>query len=94
MRLADWAHCALFNTAESRIEMHLQALRDVLVQWPGGSRSFGQGERIHTENSYKWTVAGFSQLLREAGFVQPQVWTDAATPEQGRFAVLWAGAGA
>jgi L-histidine N-alpha-methyltransferase len=94
LRLADWAHRALFNTAESRIEMHLQALRDVLVQWPGGSRAFKQGERIHTENSYKWTVAGFSQLLREAGFAQPQVWTDAASPEQGRFAVLWAGAGA
>jgi uncharacterized SAM-dependent methyltransferase len=74
--------------------MHLEALRDVLVQWPGGSRSFSLGERIHTENSYKWTVAGFSQLLREAGFAQPQVWTDAQTPDQGRFAVLWAGADA
>jgi dimethylhistidine N-methyltransferase len=94
LRLTDWAHRALFNTAESRIEMHLEALRDVLVQWPGGSRSFSLGERIHTENSYKWTVAGFSQLLREAGFAQPQVWTDAQTPDQGRFAVLWAGADA
>lgn len=91
LRLADWAHRALFNTAQSRIEMHLEALRDVLVHWPGGSRSFSQGERIHTENSYKWTVAGFSQLLREAGFAQPQVWTDAQPSEQGRFAVLWAG---
>jgi L-histidine N-alpha-methyltransferase len=91
LRLADWAHRALFNTTESRIEMHLEALRDVLVQWPGGSRAFSQGERIHTENSYKWTVAGFSQLLCEAGFNQPQVWTDAQTPEHGRFAVLWAG---
>jgi dimethylhistidine N-methyltransferase len=94
LRLADWSHRALFNMAESRIEMHLEALRDVLVQWPGGSRAFSQGERIHTENSYKWTVAGFSQLLCEAGFTQPQVWTDAQTPEHGRFAVLWAGTNA
>ena len=94
LRLADWSHRALFNTAESRIEMHLEALRDVLVQWPGGCRAFSQGERIHTENSYKWTVAGFSQLLREAGFAKPQVWTDAQTTEQGRFAVLWAGSNA
>jgi uncharacterized SAM-dependent methyltransferase len=94
LRLADWSHRALFNMAESRIEMHLEALRDVLVQWPGGSRAFSQGERIHTENSYKWTVEGFSQLLCEAGFAQPQVWTDAQTPEHGRFAVLWAGTNA
>jgi uncharacterized SAM-dependent methyltransferase len=84
----------LTDVAESRIEMHLEALCDVLVQWPGGCRSFAQGARIHTENSYKWTVAGFSQLLREAGFAQPQVWTGATTPEQGRFAVLWTGTGA
>ena len=92
LRLADWGHVALYDTAESRIEMHLAAQRDLTVQWPGGQRAFAQGERIHTENSYKWTIEGFSQLLREAGFGQPVTWTDAATPEHGRFAVLWAGA--
>ena len=84
------AHYAHFNSDASRIEMHLVAQRDLTVQWPGGSRSFGQGERIHTENSYKWTVPGFSDLLCSAGFGKPQVWTDAASPEDGRFAVLWA----
>jgi L-histidine N-alpha-methyltransferase len=93
MRLADWAHKALFNTTESRIEMHLVAQRALTVQWPGGQRAFARGERLHTENSYKWTAQGFSQLLQEAGFGAPQVWTDASTPEQGRFAVLWAPAG-
>jgi dimethylhistidine N-methyltransferase len=92
MRLADWAHHALFNAVDSRIEMHLVAQRDLSVQWPGGSRAFSQGERMHTENSYKWTAAGFAQLLQEAGFAQPVVWTDAPNPAQGRFAVMWAGA--
>ncbi len=92
LRLSDWQHLALYNTVASRIEMHLVAQRDLTVQWPGGSRSFEQGERIHTENSYKWTIEGFSQLLCQAGFAQPVVWTDAITPEQGRFAVLWAAA--
>ena len=92
MRLADWAHLALFNRMESRIEMHLVAQRDLSVQWPGGQRAFSRGERIHTENSYKWTVAGFSQLLREAGFAEPQVWTDAPAADAGRFAVMWASA--
>jgi uncharacterized SAM-dependent methyltransferase len=90
LQLADWAHHALFNRVESRIEMHLVAQRELTVQWPGGQRAFSQGERIHTENSYKWTVAGFSQLLREAGFTEPLVWTDAPQPETGRFAVMWA----
>jgi len=90
LRLTDWQHLALYNTEASRIEMHLVAQRQLTVQWPGGSRSFEEGERIHTESSYKWTVEGFSQLLRQAGFAQPVVWTDVATPEQGRFAVLWA----
>jgi len=92
LRLADWAHHALFNHLESRIEMHLVAQRDLTVHWPGGQRAFSQGERIHTENSYKWTVAGFSQLLREAGFAEPLVWTDAPTVDAGRFAVMWASA--
>jgi L-histidine Nalpha-methyltransferase len=92
LRLADWGHRAIFNTRESRIEMHLVAQTALTVRWPGGQRHFSQGEHIHTENSYKWTIEGFSQLLREAGFAQPVVWTDAPDPAQGRFAVLWAGA--
>lgn len=90
MRLADWAHHALFNAAASRIEMHLVAQRELTVQWPGGSRTFEHGEHIHTENSYKWTTPRFSELLCAAGFQSPQVWTDATLPEQGRFAVFWA----
>jgi uncharacterized SAM-dependent methyltransferase len=90
MRLADWSHLAIFNKALSRIEMHLVARRDVTVQWPGGSRTLGQGERIHTENSYKWTIDGFTQLLHQAGFAAPQVWTDTLRSEDANFAVMWA----
>ncbi len=85
-RLADWRHVAFFNTEESRIEMHLQALRPLLVRWPGGERRFAGGERIHTENSYKWRQADFAALLKAAGFAQTQAWTD----ERGWFAVFWA----
>ena len=85
-QLADWQHVALFNAAESRIEMHLQAVRAVQVRWLGGERQFAQGERIHTESSYKWRVSDFEQLLKTAGFVSTQSWTD----ERGWFAVFWA----
>jgi len=73
----DWRHVAFFDAAASRIEMHLQARRALAVRWPGGGRGFDAGERIHTEDSYKWTLAGFEALLREAGFARVQAWTDA-----------------
>jgi len=75
-RLEDFAHVALFNEAASRIEMHLQARRDLTLHWPGGERRLAAGERIHTENSYKYTVGGFDGLLREAGFARTTCWTD------------------
>ncbi|MEI2814805.1 MAG: L-histidine N(alpha)-methyltransferase [Burkholderiaceae bacterium] len=71
--IAHWQHRALFNTELSRIEMHLDALQDVTVRWDGGERHFAKGTSIHTENSYKYTVESFTQLLTDAGFqlVQP-----------------------
>ena len=66
--------------------MHLEALRATKVRWAGGERRFAAGERIHTENSAKWSVAGFEALLREAGFGAVRHWTDA----QGWFAVFLA----
>ncbi|MBU0752599.1 MAG: L-histidine N(alpha)-methyltransferase [Gammaproteobacteria bacterium] len=74
--LTDWRHVAFFNDAESRIEMHLEAVRDVAVRWPGGARRFAAGARIHTENSYKWRLADFAALLDSAGFGDLHHWTD------------------
>ncbi|HRI17415.1 MAG TPA: L-histidine N(alpha)-methyltransferase [Burkholderiaceae bacterium] len=87
--LRDWRHVARFDEGASRIEMHLQARQATRVSWPGGARSFAAGERIHTENSYKWTVAGFAALLRHAGFGRISHWTDDAA----WFAVFVAEAG-
>ena len=75
--IPDWQHLALFNTQASRIEMHLQARRDLAVRWPGGERRFAAGERLHTENSYKYRREAFEALLRDAGFTRCQCWTDA-----------------
>lgn len=86
-RLNQWAHVGLYNTALSRIEMHLQAKQATTITWPGGTRHFADGERIHTENSYKWTVPGFTDLLTESGFSAPVCWQD---PKR-QFAIMWAG---
>ena len=84
----QWQHVAFFNEAESRIEMHLEARAALRVTWPGGERRFAAGDRIHTENSCKYTVEGFASLLRDAGFRSQQAWTD----EKGWFAVFRASA--
>ncbi|MEY3669167.1 MAG: L-histidine N(alpha)-methyltransferase [Burkholderiaceae bacterium] len=74
--IRDWDHRAVFNVAESRIEMHLVAQRDLSVRWPDASRSFAKGQWIHTENSYKYTVASFSALLGRAGYAVAGVFQD------------------
>lgn len=76
-QLRDWRHLARFDEGHSRIEMHLEARRSLTVRWPGAQRRFAAGERIHTENSCKWTVSGFEALLREAGFTGVRGWSDA-----------------
>jgi dimethylhistidine N-methyltransferase len=76
--VSDWRHRGAFNVTESRIEMHLEARTAVTVRWPDGERRFARGERIHTENSYKYTIPGFLDVLRHAGFGDTQVWTDAS----------------
>lgn len=85
--VTDWRHVALYNEAASRIEMHLEARRALAVRWPGSERRFAAGERIHTENSYKWEPSAFEALLREAGFGAVTHWTDA----RGWFSVFLAG---
>ncbi|MBV7454358.1 L-histidine N(alpha)-methyltransferase [Acidovorax sp. sif1233] len=82
----QWRHRAFFNPGESRIEMHLEAMADSEVRWPGGGRRFDQGERIHTENSYKYPLHVFTDMLARAGFSQAQAWTD----DRGWFAVVHA----
>lgn len=82
--LRGWRHVAFFDAAASRIEMHLEARAAQWVRWPGGERRFGAGERIHTENSYKYSVEGFDALLHRAGFANTHCWTD----ERGWFAVF------
>lgn len=82
----DWAHEARFDVARSRVEMHLRALRPLIVGWPQGLRQFAEGETIHTENSYKYPLGQFLGMLSRAGFGDKRVWTD----ERNWFAVIHA----
>jgi len=83
---AAFRHVACYNTQASRVEMHLEALRTQCVVLDGRERVFTPGERIHTENSYKYAPQAFAALLRRAGFGDIALWQD----ESGDFAVYYA----
>ncbi len=77
--LAQWAHRAVWNGAESRVEMHLESLRAQAVSIPGAGLSvrFRAGETIHTESSYKYAPDLFAAAVGAAGFAERLSWTDA-----------------
>jgi dimethylhistidine N-methyltransferase len=71
----NWQHCGYYNESAGRVEMHLQSSSLQTVNIDGQPRQFLQGERIHSENSYKYDRLEFEALLREAGFMNVQFWT-------------------
>ncbi|OHV86904.1 L-histidine N(alpha)-methyltransferase [Mesorhizobium sp. ORS 3428] len=74
--LDSFEHRAFFDRSNSRIEMHLVSRAAQHVSIDGHSFDFAEGETIHTENSYKYTVESFRALAREAGWRPMTVWTD------------------
>lgn len=67
-QLEDFRHEAIWNDEDSRIEMHLVSLRDQAVRLGETTIYFGEGETIHTENSYKHPAETLVQIAREAGW--------------------------
>lgn len=74
--LSAFAHRAIYNRDQHRIEMHLVSLRDQTVHLFGERISFRDGETIHTENSYKYSLERFRALAQQAGWTPAQCWTD------------------
>ena len=83
---ASFRHVALYDERHGRIEMHLEAASTQHVRIDRTSRVFEQGERIHTEYSYKYAPHEFVALLNDAGFRDVRYWRDNAHD----FAVYWA----
>ncbi|TFH85970.1 L-histidine N(alpha)-methyltransferase [Billgrantia azerbaijanica] len=69
-------HLAFYNAAASRIEMHLVSRHRQAICLAGERFPLAAGERLHTENSCKYSVAGFQALARRAGYAPAAVWTD------------------
>jgi L-histidine Nalpha-methyltransferase len=76
--LESFAHVAFWNESMSRIEMHLESRVEqrVYVQDLRRGFYFSRGERIHTENSYKFTADSIASLLQQSGLKLENTWTD------------------
>jgi dimethylhistidine N-methyltransferase len=86
MPVDAFRHRALWNDTHSRIEMHLEAMRDVAFTIDGEPFAMAAGETIHTENSHKYGLRDARLLLRAGGWTPRGEWIDA----KGRFAIILA----
>jgi dimethylhistidine N-methyltransferase len=76
--LTRFAHEAIYNEEAGRIEIYIKSLVEQIVRIRGRAFAFAAGERIHTENSHKYTVAEFQALAGTAGWQPVKAWTDDA----------------
>ena len=78
-------HVAFYNESQRRIEMHLESSQVQQVRCADLVLDFAQGDRIHTEYSYKYSLQDFSRLAASVGFTPHTSWVD----EQERFSVQY-----
>jgi L-histidine Nalpha-methyltransferase len=78
--VSAFRHHAAWNSAESRVEMHLVAESRQRVRIPAASLdvTFEEGESIWTESSYKYRPEQVVQMLERAGFRRGEQWIDEA----------------
>ncbi|WP_336961546.1 L-histidine N(alpha)-methyltransferase [Sphingobium aquiterrae] len=71
-----FAHRAIWNESAARIEMHLEALRDIRFHIDGIPFAMAQGETVHSESSHKYGPRDSRLLLRAAGWEPRAEWQD------------------
>ncbi|WP_083556330.1 L-histidine N(alpha)-methyltransferase [Hyphomicrobium sp. NDB2Meth4] len=74
--LSAFSHLATYDVRHGRIDMHLVSGRAQTVNVLGHRIRFAEGERIHTEHSHKYDMAGFAALVQRAGWQSREVLTD------------------
>jgi len=72
----NWRHVGTYNETLGRVEMYLESAGRQTVTIDHVPRVFESGERIHSENSYKYDREEFVEILKDAGFEEVSVWTD------------------
>ncbi len=74
--VSKFRHKAVYNEEKGRIEMHLESLISQSVRVNQSIFRFRQGETIHTENSYKYTIGEFTALGSQSGLSLRKSWQD------------------
>lgn len=76
--LEAFQHIGFWNPEMSRIEMHLESRFDqkVWIRDLAKAFHFAAGERVHTENSYKFTAASIAKIMRQGGLHLERSWAD------------------
>lgn len=69
-------HIAVFNQNIGRVEMYLQSAEDQSLDWRGAIINFDAGEKIHTENSYKYSIEEVHALASDGGYQVETSWLD------------------
>ncbi|SRR5579884_2709224 len=77
-KLSTFAHRIRWNDEQSRIEMHLESLRDqsVPIDLLNIVVNFREGETIHTENSTKFSMDMVDRMVANAGLLRERTWSD------------------
>lgn len=67
-----------YNEEVGRVETHIVSTRTQTIHVRGLDLEvqFLEGERMHTENSYKYDLDGLSRIAVETGFVRTHTWLD------------------
>ncbi|WP_223669152.1 L-histidine N(alpha)-methyltransferase [Kangiella shandongensis] len=76
MDVSKFEHYALYNEKQQRIEMYLRSLIQQDYNILGHKVTFAEGELIHTEHSYKYTLDGIAEMAESAGFYLEHSWLD------------------
>ena len=71
-----FSHQAFYNVEHSRIEMHLICKIKQTVTIGASAVLFEQGESLHTENSYRYSLESFTELAATAGLQVQRSWCD------------------
>ncbi len=77
-KLSQFRHIAEWNRRQSRMEIYLESTVEQAAFLPSLAMdvSFQAGERIHTENSYKYTDEMIESILHDSGFTLEHSWCD------------------
>ena len=74
--IKKFSHQSIYNQAIGRIETYIRSLEKQSFDWQGKKIRFEEGEKIHTENSYKYSIEEVHSLASDGGYSVEGSWID------------------